>query len=307
MKTAFLFPGQGSQAVGMLGDLAQDFPHIKDTFTQASDILGYDAWQLVTTDPQQKLNQTQYTQPMLCAASIALWRVYCDQKDEQPDFCAGHSLGEYSALVAANALDFADALQLVEKRGQLMQQAVPSGQGAMAAIIGLSDDQVASLCDEVRQQQILSPANFNTIGQVVVAGHTEAVERAINAAKSMGAKLAKRLEVSVPSHCALMQPAADAFQTLIEAVNIQKPSIAVIHNVDAKPHSEPAAIKQALIQQLSAPVQWVKTANTLIEQGVTQMYECGPGKVLINCVKRIDKSLTLASLSDKSYWQTSEV
>ena len=294
-KLAFLFPGQGSQQVGMLGDLAAQYPSIQQNFSIASHVLGYDLWELTQHNPNDQLNQTQYTQPALLAANISLWQLWQTQLTTPPAYLAGHSLGEYAALVAADVIDFAEAIRIVAKRGEFMQQAVPPGQGAMAAIIGLAEDAVASVCEQAAQGQTLSPANYNAIGQVVIAGNVQAVERALPLAKEAKAKLAKLIPVSVPSHCALMAPAAKQLAVLLNEIEFKAPRIPVIHNVDAKVHMEPAAIKQALIAQLDKPVQWVTSMQALMKEGVTQMVECGPGKVLAGLMKRIDKSVTVAT------------
>ncbi|RUO50888.1 [acyl-carrier-protein] S-malonyltransferase [Pseudidiomarina aquimaris] len=288
---AFIFPGQGSQSVGMLADLAAEYPLIEETFAQASDALGYDLWQLVQEGPAEKLNETQRTQPALLAASVAIYRVLEAQGVAAPEWMAGHSLGEYSALVCSGAMDFADAIQLVAKRGELMQEAVPAGVGAMAAIIGLDDARVEEACAAAAGDQVVSAVNFNSPGQVVIAGHAEAVERAGEACKEAGAKRALPLPVSVPSHCALMQPAAEKLAVELGKITLRTPNVPVVNNVDVKVEREADAIRDALVRQLYSPVRWTETVQQLAEQGVTELYEIGPGKVLSGLTKRIDKAL----------------
>lgn len=288
---AFIFPGQGSQSVGMLADLATEYPLIEETFAQASDALGYDLWQLVQEGPAEKLNETQRTQPALLAASVAIYRVLEAQGVAAPEWMAGHSLGEYSALVCSGAMDFADAIQLVAKRGELMQEAVPAGVGAMAAIIGLDDARVEEACAAAAGDQVVSAVNFNSPGQVVIAGHAEAVERAGEACKEAGAKRALPLPVSVPSHCALMQPAAEKLAVELGKITLRTPNVPVVNNVDVKVEREADAIRDALVRQLYSPVRWTETVQQLAEQGVTELYEIGPGKVLSGLTKRIDKAL----------------
>ncbi len=288
---AFIFPGQGSQSVGMLADLAAEYPLIEETFAQASEALGYDLWQLVQEGPAEKLNETQRTQPALLAASVAIYRVLEAQGVAAPEWMAGHSLGEYSALVCSGAMDFADAIQLVTKRGELMQEAVPAGVGAMAAIIGLDDARVEEACAAAAGDQVVSAVNFNSPGQVVIAGHAEAVERAGEACKEAGAKRALPLPVSVPSHCALMQPAAEKLAVELGKITLRTPNVPVVNNVDVKVEREADAIRDALVRQLYSPIRWTETVQQLAEQGVTELYEIGPGKVLSGLTKRIDKAL----------------
>ncbi len=290
-KTAIIFPGQGSQKIGMLQDVATEFPEIKQTFTEASDVLGYDIWRLSQQGPEEKLNQTEFTQPAILTASVALWYVWQQQERAQPCFLAGHSLGEYSALVCAGAMQFSDAVTLVAQRGQFMQQATAQGVGAMAAVIGMVKDDVSKLCKQAAEGQVLSLANDNSIGQVVVAGNSEAIDRFIVAAKDAGAKLVKRLPVSVPSHCQLMQPAADQLANVLANMEIKTPNIPVIQNVGVQAHTDSDEIRTALVQQLCCPVRWVETIQMMIQQGVNHMLECGPGKVLIGLNKRIDKEI----------------
>lgn len=291
-KLAFVFPGQGSQAVGMLAELAADHPEVEETFDQASEALGYDLWQLVLNGPQEDLNQTHRTQPALLAASVAVWRVWNQAGGTKPELLAGHSLGEYSALVCAGVIDFSDAIRLVEQRGEYMQQAVPAGTGAMYAIIGLEDQKITQACEQAAQGEVVSAVNFNSPGQVVIAGSKEAVERAGVLCKEAGAKRALPLPVSVPSHCALMAPAAEKLAAVLNNIEFNPPVIPVINNVDVEPESDPEKIKQALVHQLYSPVRWTESVQFIAQQGVETVIECGPGKVLSGLIKRIDKSLT---------------
>ena len=295
---AFVFPGQGSQTVGMLTELAATYPLVEENFREASDALGYDLWQLVSQGPAEELNKTWQTQPALLAASVAIYRVWQQQGGEQPALMAGHSLGEYSALVCAGVLNFADAVKLVELRGKLMQEAVPEGTGAMQAIIGLDDAAIRKACEESAQGQVVSPVNFNSPGQVVIAGNKEAVERAGAACKAAGAKRALPLPVSVPSHCALMKPAADKLAVALESITFNAPAVPVINNVDVKAETDAAAIRHALVRQLYSPVRWTESVEAMAAQGVTQLLEMGPGKVLTGLTKRIVDSLTAAAVND---------
>lgn len=297
-KFAFVFPGQGSQSVGMLTELTREFPVAARTFAEASSALGYDLLQLIQMGPPEKLNQTAYTQPALLAASVAVWRVWTSQGGKQPSMLAGHSLGEYTALVCANALNFATAVQLVAERGRLMQAAVPEGQGAMAALVGLDDIKVQEICEIAAQGEVLAPANFNAIGQVVVSGQRAAVERAVAIAETAGAILAKMLPVSVPSHCELMRSAAAQLSTKLAVTACSTPEIAVINNVDVVVNSDPNAIKDALVKQLYSPVRWVETVQTMAKQGIECIVECGPGKVLTGLNRRIVNGITTISISD---------
>ncbi len=297
-QIAFVFPGQGSQTVGMLTELAATYPLVEETFREASDALGYDLWQLVSQGPAEELNKTWQTQPALLAASVAIYRVWQQQGGQQPVLMAGHSLGEYSALVCAGVLSFADAVKLVELRGKLMQEAVPEGTGAMQAIIGLDDAAIRKACEESAQGQVVSPVNFNSPGQVVIAGNKEAVERAGAACKAAGAKRALPLPVSVPSHCALMKPAADKLAVALENITFAAPAVPVINNVDVKAETDAAAIRHALVRQLYSPVRWTESVEAMAEQGVTQLLEMGPGKVLPGLTKRIVDSLTAAAVND---------
>lgn len=289
--SAFVFPGQGSQAIGMLADIAKEHRIIQDTFQEASTALGYDLWQLVQEGPKEQLDQTDKTQPAILTASLALWRLWCEQSAIVPSYVAGHSLGEYSALVAAQSLPFAEAVKLVELRGQLMQKAVPAGQGAMAAVLGLTDEDVAAACAEAAQGQVVSAVNYNAPGQVVIAGNTAAVERAIELCKAKGAKRALPLPVSVPSHCALMRPAAEEFAASLTAASWKNPQIAIVQNVTADVSRDLQTLKENLLAQLYSPVRWVESVEMLAKLGVTALVECGPGKVLGGLNKRINKEL----------------
>jgi len=297
-KTAIVFPGQGSQALGMLADIAQEHDVVAQTFAQASKVLGYDLWALVQDGPSEDLNRTDRTQPALLAASVALWRVWNEQNGQQPDYLAGHSLGEYSALVCAGAIAFEDAIKLVELRGQYMLEAVPQGVGSMAAIIGLDDESIAKACDEAAADQVVSPVNYNSPGQVVIAGHKEAVDRASALCKEAGAKRALPLAVSVPSHCSLMTPAADKLAAQLELIDVQVPTLKVVNNVDVAIADSPAAIKDALKRQLFSPVRWSETVQFFAANDVTLQIEVGPGKVLSGLAKRIDKSVVGIATTD---------
>ena len=299
-KFAMVFPGQGSQAVGMLKDLAENYPIVKSTFDEASQVLGYDLWALVQDGPAEELNKTWQTQPALLASSVAIYRVWQSINGAQPEFMAGHSLGEYSALVCAGVIDFKDAIKLVELRGKLMQEAVPSGTGAMFAIIGLDNDSIRKACDEAAQGQVVAPVNFNSPGQVVIAGNKEAVERAGALCKEAGAKRALPLAVSVPSHCALMKPAADKLAVALNNITFNAPKFAVINNVDVKVETSADKIKTALIAQLYSPVRWTETVEDMAKQGVTMLVEIGAGKVLTGLTKRIVDSLSAYAVNDKA-------
>lgn len=299
-ELGIIFPGQGSQSVGMLMNLVDQYPIIQTTFSEASEHLGYDLSSIIAQGSEEKLNSTEITQPALLAASVALWRIINAKKSVTPAFLAGHSLGEYSALVCAEAIDFGDALKLVQARGQFMQEAVPAGFGAMAAIIGLDNDLIASLCEQAAEGDVVSPANFNAIGQTVVAGENGAVERLIDLAKSAGAKLAKKIAVSAPSHCELMKPAKKKLIEALADVKISSPKISVIHNVDVEAHSHPDEIRHALAEQLDHPVRWVETIQMLSQNGIKTLWECGPGKVLAGLVKRIDNSIEVLDLSSQA-------
>ena len=295
---AFVFPGQGSQSVGMLNQLAASYPEVKQTFDKASFVLGRDLWNLVVNGPEDDLNQTQNTQPIMLAAGVAVWEVWCKHSHIRPAWMAGHSLGEYTALVCSGALFFEDAVKLVEARAQFMQEAVPAGVGAMAAILSLDDDKVIAICAEVAGAEVVSAVNFNSPGQVVIAGHKAAVERAAAAAKDAGAKRAVLLPVSVPSHCSLMQSAADKLDETMQAISFAAPKIQTIHNVDVESHTAPEVIRNALKEQLYKPVRWVETIDLMHKKGVTTFVECGPGKVLTGLDKRIAKDAGHLALID---------
>ncbi|WP_343298167.1 ACP S-malonyltransferase [Pasteurella multocida] len=298
-KFAMVFPGQGSQAVGMLAELATEYPVVEETFKQASDVLGYDLWQLVQQGPAEELNKTWQTQPALLAASVAIYRVWQEKYPHlKPDVMAGHSLGEYSALVCAGALDFQDAVKLVELRGKLMQQAVPEGTGAMYAIIGLDNEAIISACADAAQGEVVSAVNFNSPGQVVIAGAKAAVERAAAACKDAGAKRALPLAVSVPSHCALMKPAADQLAVSLDNIAIRTPTTAVINNVDVACETENSEICHALVRQLYSPVRWTETVERMAKDGVQVLVEVGPNKVLTGLTKRIVADLQATAVND---------
>jgi len=298
MTMAFVFPGQGSQSVGMLGALAEAYPAVGETFAEASAVLGYDLWQVVAEGPADQLNQTHITQPAMLSAGTAVWRVWQAAGGERPAMMAGHSLGEYTALVCAGALEFADAIGLVAERGRLMQAAVPAGTGAMAAILGLDDDVVRQVCADAAQGEVVEAVNFNSPGQVVVAGNQAAVERAMAAAKAAGAKRAVPLPVSVPSHCALMEPAARQLAERLRQVELRAPAIPVLHNCDVQSHADADGIRAALEQQLHSPVRWVDTIRAMAAQGVDTLIECGPGKVLVGLNKRIEKGMAAKAVFD---------
>jgi [acyl-carrier-protein] S-malonyltransferase len=298
-KYAYVFPGQGSQSVGMLAEMALQYPEVQQTFALASAVLNYDLWQLVSHGPAEALNQTDKTQPALLAASYAIWQIAKRINAPQPSILAGHSLGEYTALVCAESLRFEDGIKLVAARGEFMQQAVAAGVGAMAAIIGLDDAAVAAICIEVsREQDMVSPANFNSVGQVVVAGHKAAVDRAIVIAKEKGAAMAVLIPVSVPSHCELMRPAAQQLAVLLETINFAVPQVPVLNNVDVTLYQSADDIRAGLTKQLYKPVRWVETIQAFVELGVTHVFECGPGKVLSGLNKRINKSLQLITAAN---------
>lgn len=306
-KFAMVFPGQGSQAVGMLTELAEQFSIVEETFKQASEVLGYDLWSLVQHGPADELNKTWQTQPALLAASVAVYRVWQQQYPQlQPTLMAGHSLGEYSALVCAGAIDFQDAVKLVELRGKLMQQAVPEGTGAMYAIIGLDNDSIIKACQNAEQGEVVSAVNFNSPGQVVIAGAKAAVERAAVLCKEAGAKRALPLAVSVPSHCALMKPAADQLAVSLESIAVKSPAVAVINNVDVKTENDAQAIRHALVRQLYSPVRWTETVEKMATNGIEVLVEIGPNKVLNGLTKRIADNLQAVSVNDPASLSTVE-
>ena len=296
MKFAFFFPGQGSQSVGMMQGLA-DIEVVRQTFVEASDLLGQDVWSMVT-EPNEALNQTSNTQPLMLTAGIATWRAWQAQSSLVPTLVAGHSLGEYTALVAAGALTFKDALPLVRYRAEVMQNAVGEGVGAMAAILGLDDETVRQVCAEGAQGEVLEAVNLNSPGQVVIAGNKGAVERGMELAKVKGAKRALALPVSVPSHCALMKPAAEALAIYLQNVPITATNIPVIHNADVLAYNDVSQIKDALVRQLYSPVRWVETIQSTYNQGVQISAECGPGKVLAGLTKRIVAELPCIALTN---------
>lgn len=298
MSFAFVFPGQGSQSTGMLAELSSEETLVRETFGEASDALGYDLWKLTQEGPENELNSTERTQPALLTAGVAAWRVFSAKSRYRPEYMAGHSLGEYSALVCAGALAFADAVKLVEFRGQAMQRAVPAGSGGMAAILGLDDDDVRAACMEAAQGEVVAAVNFNAPGQVVIAGSKGAVERAIEICKAKGAKRALPLPVSVPSHCALMKPAAEAMAKRLGEIEVKPPAIAVVNNVDVVAERAPDAIRDGLIRQLYSPVRWTESIRFLAASGVTGVVECGPGKVLAGLNRRIEKSMKVIALQD---------
>ena len=291
---SFIFPGQGSQSVGMMADF-NGHPLIQSTFNEASEVLNVDFWRMAT-EPNEDINQTIHTQPILLTAGIATWRLWQSKTDKLPTYLAGHSLGEYSALVASNAIEFKDALKLVKYRAEVMQKAVPEGVGAMAAILGMTDQEVVDACKEAQENEVVEAVNFNSPGQVVIAGNVLAVERAIEIAKSNGAKRAILLPVSVPSHCSLMQKASEELRAYLDTIPIYKPSINVIHNVDVMTHDDANSIKDALSKQLCHPVRWVETIQKIASHQISDIAECGPGKVLTGLAKRISAELKGAAL-----------
>lgn len=295
---AFIYPGQGSQSIGMLKELAGEFGLIENTFAKASEVLGYDLWDLIQNGSAEQLNQTDVTQPALLTAGVAIWRVWGEQDGAEPIAMAGHSLGEYTALVCAGAISLADGVRLVKKRGELMQQAVPAGQGAMAAVLGLDDELIEKICQQAAEGQVVSPVNYNSPGQVVIAGDKAAVDRAGELLKVEGAKKVVPLAVSVPSHCALMKPAADQLQLELDAIEVSSPLIPVVNNVDATAETDASAVKAALVRQMYSPVQWVKVVQQLVAMGAEVGCECGPGKVLTGLNKRIDRKFVGNTLQD---------
>lgn len=297
-KLAIVFPGQGSQSIGMLAELYAEFDSVKDTFAEASTALGYDLWSLIANGPEAELNETHRTQPALLTASVSVWRVWQQQNGVAPAYFAGHSLGEYSALVCSGVLSLADAVKLVEKRGQYMQQAVPAGTGAMSAIIGLDDAAIAKACVDAAQGEVVSPVNYNSPGQVVIAGHKAAVERAGELCKAAGAKRALPLPVSVPSHCELMRPAAEKLTADLDSLSFNAMSVPVVNNVDVAVVDSAQQVKDALIRQLYSPVRWTETIEWFAAQGVTDVLELGAGKVLSGLIKRINKELVTSSVTD---------
>lgn len=295
---AFVFPGQGSQQLGMLSELASANPIIEQTFAEASEALGFDLWAMCQDGPEESLNSTENTQPALLTAGVALWRLWQEQGGAAPVVMSGHSLGEYTALVCAGAMSLADGVKLVKLRGEAMQAAVPAGTGAMAAILGLADDAIESACEEASEGAVVSPVNYNCPGQVVIAGEKAAVERGIEACKAAGAKRAVPLPVSVPSHCALMQPAAERLEAALADIELSMPAIPVVQNVSAEQAADLATLKQNLVAQLYSPVLWTRCVQHMVGKGVDTLIECGPGKVLTGLNKKIDRSLTGISISE---------
>ncbi|WNO10924.1 ACP S-malonyltransferase [Teredinibacter sp. KSP-S5-2] len=301
---AFVFPGQGSQKVGMLEDFYGE-ELVKNTFAQASDVLGYDLLALIQEGPQEKLNMTEVTQPALLTCSVALWRLWQSRGGVVPAYMAGHSLGEWSALVCAEVVKFEDAVALVRARGQYMQEAVPAGQGAMAAIIGLGDEEIEQACEKAAEGQVVCPVNYNSPGQVVIAGESDAVERAMALCKEAGAKRALPLPVSAPFHTSLMKPAADRLAAQIQETEFSQPKVPVVHNVSALPEANPEKIKAIMVEQIYSAVQWVDCVKYLVDNGVETTIECGPGKVLAGLVKRIHKPLQALATESEDLFSAS--
>ncbi|MCU7853461.1 MAG: ACP S-malonyltransferase [Candidatus Thiodiazotropha sp. (ex Monitilora ramsayi)] len=295
---SIVFPGQGSQSVGMLGALSESYPSVTETFSEASEALGYDLWELVQNGPAEALNQTTKTQPAMLAAGVAVWRVWQSQGGAVPQQMAGHSLGEYTALVCAGAIAFADAVKLVAERGRFMQEAVPEGTGGMAAILGLDDDKIREVCSTAAEGEVVEAVNFNSPGQVVIAGNKAAVDRACGLAKEAGAKRALPLPVSVPSHCALMKPAAERLAEMLATIDVSSTTIPVLHNVSVETADDADTIRQMLAAQLYSPVRWVETVGKMAASGTTTLLEAGPGKVLAGLTKRIDRNLKGVAMFD---------
>lgn len=299
-QIAFVFPGQGSQSVGMLADLNEAFPIVKQTFDEASDVFGRDMWALAQQGPEQELAQTEITQPIMLIAGVAAWRAWCQASDIRPALMAGHSLGEYTAYVCADAITLADGVALVKRRGELMRDACPGGKGKMAAILGMEDDAIKSVCADAAQGEVVQAVNFNAPGQVVIAGHSTAVDRAIELAKKAGARKAMPLAVSVPCHSDLMRAASEELAAKLNATQFNNPVIPVVNNIDARIELDPGKIREKLIVQLYSPVLWVDSVKTMAEQGITRMVECGPGKVLSGMNKRIVRELEVFNVQDKA-------
>lgn len=293
---AFVFPGQGSQKIGMLADLAATYPIVQELFATASEVLGYDLWDLLQNGSQDDINMTERTQPLLLTASVACWRVWQLQGGAQPAMMAGHSLGEWTALVCGGVVAFEDAVKLVQQRGKFMQEAVPAGQGAMAAVIGLDDEAINAACVEASAVGVAAAVNFNSPGQVVIAGAVDAVAKAMELCKAAGAKRTLPLPVSAPFHTEMMRPAADRLAEQIQATEFTAPSVVIVHNVHGKTESDPDAIKALMIEQIYSPVQWVDCVKALSDAGVDRVIECGPGKVLAGLIKRIDRSISTAGI-----------
>lgn len=297
---AFIFPGQGSQSVGMMADLNEAHSVVKQTFDEASEAFGQDMWSLAQNGPEELLGQTEITQPIMFVAGVAAWRAWCEVTNMRPALMAGHSLGEYTAYVSAGSISLEEGVKLVKRRGELMRDACPDGQGKMAALLGLDDETAVSVCSDAAQGQVVQAVNFNSPGQVVIAGHATAVDRAIMLAKEAGAKKAMALAVSVPCHSDLMKPAAQELAEQLNATKIEAPTIPVVNNIDAKVELDPGKIRDKLIAQLYSPVLWVASVNTMAEAGITTLVECGPGKVLCGMSKRIVRSMNVSSLQDQS-------
>ena len=298
MSLAFVFPGQGSQSLGMAGSLIAEYPVVAGRFQQAADVLGYDLVELIENGPESELNKTEKTQPALLATSCAIWDVWQQLGGPQPLLMAGHSLGEYSALVCSGALSFPDAISLVADRGRYMQAAVPEGEGRMAAILGLDEDTIIDICNEISNGEIVSAANFNSIGQVVIAGHSNAVDAAVHAADEAGAMRSVLLPVSIPSHCILMKGASEKLLERLQDVSITTGNIPVIHNVDATTKDSPDDIRQALVEQLYQPVRWIESVQRMSQQGISRIIECGPGNVLCGLIRRIDRKIATQPVYD---------
>jgi len=300
MVDAFVFPGQGSQSVGMQADLAEAYPEVRETWSEASDVLGFDLWELVQQGPSEQVDQTTVTQPAMLAAGVSAYRAFIAAGGAQPKVVAGHSLGEYSALVAAGCIEFADAMQVVQRRAELMQTAVPAGVGAMAAVLGLDDEELMQVCADVANGEVVEAVNFNAPGQVVIAGHAAAVARAIDAAKAVGARRAIPLPVSVPSHSSLMRGAGDTLAESLADIAVSPPQIAAIGATDALEYVDAEGIRDRLSRQVYSPVQWVRTSGAIRDAGVDRVVECGPGKVLAGLQRRIDRKVPVATLDSKS-------
>ena len=298
MGFAAVFPGQGSQSVGMLADLADAFAAVKATFAEASEVLGYDLWRVCREGPEEELNATERTQPAMLAAGVAVWRVWVEKGGGAPDAMAGHSLGEYSALVCADAVAFRDAAALVAARGRFMQEAVPSGKGAVAAVLGLGDDEVEAACRAAERGEVVRPVNFNAPGQVVIAGHAGAVARALELARKAGARRAVVLPLSVPVHSPLMEPAAERFRARLEEARFSTPAVPVVANIGVEPHGGPASIRDRLVRQLFSPVPWAATVRRFAESGIDAVLEPGPGRVLAGLNRRVDRNMKAHAVFD---------
>ena len=299
-KLAIVFPGQGSQSIGMLQELATTETIVEEIFARASTVLAYDLWQIVAEGPETKLNSTEITQPALLAASYAVWKIWQQKSQQSPALLAGHSLGEYTALVCADVIPFETAIRLVAERGRCMQAAVPAGVGAMAAVLGLDDETVNKVCEQLSAKEMVAAANYNSPGQIVIAGHQQAVEQAVSACKEAGAKRALILPVSVPSHCLLMRAAADEFSRTLNEIDFSDATIPVIQNVDAQARISADAIRPALLEQLYKPVQWVNSIETMRTKNINRIIECGPGKVLAGLIKRIDRGIETQCIQDQA-------